>query len=230
MVSGNRQKFSPEGSGRAPTQPEMSLRRRPRAQSRALRVRDSCLEGGPSLRNRPFGTGGRRSLLVRGPNRKLGSSPMVQNGRCLAAHGSSLATRIPTTTRESDCLSSGRGRRGRIPDATTTATGKFVDRVASRRGGSQPARGGQTESNLACEHGRHESRAKVADQAASLHRPCRFIPSPVLLHFASTAAPARTCRPRFREGRGPQARPRDTAQRRDTSRRHAPPERTRRCW
>ena len=60
-------------------------------------------------------------------------------------------------------------------------------------------------------------------------RPYRFIPSAVLLHFASTVAPARTCRPRFLAGRGPQARQRDISRRRNTSRRHAQHERTRRC-
>ena len=71
--------------------------------------------------------------------------------------------------------------------------------------------------------------ARAEPRCSRLHRPCRFIPSPVLLHFAGTDAPERTCRPRFREARGPQARQRDISLRRDTPRRHAPRSRTRRC-
>ena len=230
MLRGNRQKFSRESSGRAPTQAGMSF-----AVGAVSTVALLGCATAASREERVFVT-------------VLSAQVEGEASWCAARTASSdrhpwfrtvgvwrLTARLwlrRSRQRREKATACPRGEAGGAGSQTRrrTATGKLVDRVASRRGSSQPARRGQTESDLACEHGRYESRAKVADRVASPHRPCRFIPSPVLLHFASTVAPARTCRPRFREGRGPQARPRDTAQRRDTSRRHAPPERTRRCW
>ena len=71
-------------------------------------------------------------------------------------------------------------------------------------------------------------RAAKDGRVLSSHGPCRFIPTPILLRFADTDGPVRTCRPRFREVTSHQARWQDILLPQDTARRHAWHEQSRR--